>query len=100
VEASCPTEALEYFARLEGKVDVLVTDVVLPEMTGRQLAERLQEIHPSLPVLYTSGYTENTIVHQGIIDDGIQFLAKPYLTTDLARRIRQILDQKIAERQA
>lgn len=77
---------------------MLVVDVVLPEMNGRRLAERLQEEHPSLPVLYTSGYTENTIVHQGVVDDGIQFLAKPYLAPELVARVRHMLDQKKSEK--
>lgn len=94
LESSRPSEALEHFARVGGKIDVLVVDVVLPEMNGRKLAERLEQERPSLPVLYTSGYTENTIVHQGVVDDGIQFLAKPYLASELAARIRQMLDQK------
>jgi two-component system, cell cycle sensor histidine kinase and response regulator CckA len=92
-EAANPTEARQIFARLHGKVDALITDVVLPEMNGRQLAELLREEQPGLRVLYTSGYTENTIVHHGVVDAGIHFLAKPYLSTDLAQRVRAVFDQ-------
>jgi len=93
-DAATPSEARAMFARLAGKIDILVTDVVLPEMNGRQLAESLCQQQPGLRVLYTSGYTENTILHQGVVDTGIHFLAKPYRIADLAQRVRSILDGK------
>jgi len=93
IAAADPAEALVLCAKYEGGIDALVTDVVLPQMSGKELASRLQVQRPDLRVLYTSGYTENTIVHQGIVDDGVNFLSKPYLSADLARRVRQVLDQ-------
>jgi len=93
-DAATPSEAREMFAKLEGKIDILVTDVVLPEMNGRQLAEVLCQQQPGLRVLYTSGYTENTILHQGVVDAGIHFLSKPYRIGELAQRVRSILDGK------
>jgi CheY-like chemotaxis protein len=93
-EAATPTEAREQFARLGGQIDVLVTDVVLPEMTGRDLAQLLRQEHPGLRVLYTSGYTENTIVHHGVVDADVDFLAKPYVSAELARRVREVLDRR------
>jgi PAS domain S-box-containing protein len=73
-------------------IDLLLTDVVLPDMNGRMLAERLRQTHADIRVLYTSGYTQNVIVHHGVLDEGIQFLGKPYSTRSLARRVREVLD--------
>jgi len=66
--------------------------VVMRGINGRQLAERLAESHPETRVLFTSGYTENIIAHHGIIDQGINFISKPYTLDALARRVRGILD--------
>ncbi len=62
-------------------------------MSGKDLADRLRGERPDLKVLYTSGYTENTIVHHGVVDAGVNFLSKPYLPEDLARRVREVLDK-------
>ncbi|SFZ81913.1 PAS domain S-box-containing protein [Devosia enhydra] len=74
--------------------DLLFTDVVMPGgMSGRQLAEAVQQIHPDLPVLFTSGYTENAIVHQGRLDPGVHLLQKPYRRADLAAKVKQVMEQ-------
>jgi two-component system, cell cycle sensor histidine kinase and response regulator CckA len=85
-------EALARFAELEGRIDGLITDVILPQLSAKQLVAELLRRKPKLRVLYTSGYTENTVVHQGVVDTGVNFLAKPYLPADLARAVRQMLD--------
>ncbi len=87
-------EALRRFGELEGRVDALVTDVILPVLNARELVRELTRQKPGLRVLYTSGYTENTVVHQGVVDAGVNFLAKPYLPADLARAVRDLLDGK------
>jgi PAS domain S-box-containing protein len=75
-----------------GAIDLLFTDVVMPgAMRSADLARRAQELIPGLPVLFTSGYTENAIVHGGRLDPGVELLAKPYTREALARRIRQLL---------
>jgi CheY-like chemotaxis protein len=75
-------------------VDLLFTDVVMPGgMTGRMLADEAVRERPQLRVLYTSGYTDNTIVHHGRLDPGVHFLSKPYRLRDLAQRVRQVLDE-------
>jgi len=79
--------------------DVLFTDVVMPgELTSRALAERAQRMLPGLAVLFTSGYTQNSIVHNGELDQGISLLSKPWRTEELARQMRSVLDQARAPR--
>ncbi len=76
------------------KVDLLFTDVVIPGgMSGPALAGEMRKRHPGVRVLYTSGYTENAIVHQGKVDDGVELLNKPYKTHVLARKVREVLDK-------
>ncbi|WP_339800615.1 PAS domain S-box protein [uncultured Marinobacter sp.] len=92
VEARNGPEAL---AMLAGHPDIelLFTDVMMPGgMTGRELADAALKQYPGLPVLYTSGYTENAIVHNGRLDPGVQLLGKPYRKADLLRKIREVLD--------
>jgi two-component system, cell cycle sensor histidine kinase and response regulator CckA len=90
--ASHGVEALEIARNYAGIINLLVTDVVMPGMNGRQLAEQLQQIRPQIKVLFTSGYTENAIAHHGIIDSNLNFIGKPYNSRDLAHKIRRILD--------
>jgi CheY-like chemotaxis protein len=85
-------EALDLAGQRAGDVDLLMSDVVMPGMNGRELAERLQRRDPRLRVLYTSGYTENTIAHHGVLEQGLRFIGKPYTPQALARKLREILD--------
>jgi len=87
-------EALRRFTELEGRIDAVITDVILPSLNAKELVAELSRRKPGLRVLYTSGYTENTVVHQGVVDAGVNFLAKPYLPVDLARAVRDLLDGK------
>jgi PAS domain S-box-containing protein len=73
---------------------LLITDVVMPAMNGQVLAQQLKALRPSLKVLFTSGYTANVIVHHGVLEEGIEFLAKPYSLDQLARRVRDVLDAR------
>jgi signal transduction histidine kinase/CheY-like chemotaxis protein len=74
------------------RVDLLFTDVVMPSMNGRQLAARAMEISPNLKVLYTTGYTRNAVIHNGVLDHDVAFIAKPFTFAQLAAKVRQVLD--------
>ena len=88
--ASFPNAVLTMSFSLAGST--MFTDVVLPGISGKELADKLRELRPDLKILYTSGYTENTIAHQGVVDAGLHFLAKPYLPSALVEKIRAVLD--------
>ncbi len=85
-------EALLTCERHPRTIHLLLTDVVMPQMSGRELAVRLAPIRPEMKVLFMSGYTDNAIVHHGILDSGIAYLQKPLVPDLLARRVREVLD--------
>ena len=91
LEASSAEEAMRAVAK-KPRIDLLFTDVVLPGASGRELADRIKQLYPHVPVLYTTGYTRNAIVHQGRLDPKIHLLGKPYTQQDLARKLRELLD--------
>ncbi|MFV3130843.1 response regulator [Niveispirillum sp. KHB5.9] len=87
----------EALAILERGQDValLFTDIVMPEMTGRQLVDRASAIRPQMKVIYTTGYTRNAVVHNGVIDPGTNFLPKPFSIDQLAGKILNVIDREI-----
>ena len=92
LEAANATEALTMTGTGRG-FDLLFTDVIMPgAINGRQLADAILKDRPGLKVLYTSGYTENAIIHHGRLDPGVLLLAKPYRKSDLARMVRKALE--------
>jgi CheY-like chemotaxis protein len=91
-EARHGAEALEVSNQHAGPIHLLVTDVVMPQMSGRELAQRLATLRPDLKVLYMSGYTDDAIVRHGVLASGIAFLSKPFTPDALALKVREVLD--------
>ncbi len=93
LSAISPTEALKLAKENAGKIDLLVTDVIMPEMDGRELAERMVSIYPELKHMFMSGYTADIIAHRGMLEEGVPLLNKPFSRRDLAVTVRMALDE-------
>jgi two-component system, cell cycle sensor histidine kinase and response regulator CckA len=91
--ASTPGEAIRIAEKHGGDIHLLMTDVVMPEMNGRDLAKNLLSMYPHIKRLFTSGYTADVIAHQGVLDEGVHFLQKPFSVQDLAVKVREVLDK-------
>jgi len=85
-------EALSFSEDPQREIQLVITDVVMPNMSGRELAERLLEVRPNLPVLFMSGYTDDAIVHHGLLDEKLNFIQKPFDPAGVARKVREVLD--------
>ena len=92
--AGNPSEALQLSEEYDGAIHLLITDVVMPEMNGRDLASRMATNRPGLKTLYMSGYTANAIVHNGVLDEDVKFLQKPFTVKDLAEKVREAIVQE------
>jgi len=90
--ASLPGEALRMAESHPGRIDLLMTDVVMPEMNGRDLARNLLSMYPNLKRLFMSGYTANVIAHHGVLDEGVHFIQKPFSMKDLGTKLREVMD--------
>jgi PAS domain S-box-containing protein len=91
--ARSPGEALSLVENHPGEIHLLLTDVVMPEMNGRELMEKLRFLRPAMRCVFMSGYTANVIAHRGVLDEGISFLQKPFSSTELAKKVREVLDR-------
>ena len=92
ITAATPAEAVEKAGNHSGSIDLLMTDVVMPEMNGRDLAVQITELYPGIRHLFMSGYTANVIAHQGVLDDGVAFIQKPFSMADMTLKVREVLD--------
>jgi len=92
IEASDGEEAIAAAGNYSGDIHLLLTDVVLPGMNGKELAERLKELRPNLKVLFFSGYTADVIAHHGVLNPGVAFLHKPFSQEELAQKVREVLE--------
>jgi len=92
LETSCGEEALELTKKRKEPIHMILTDVVMPGMSGRQLADQLLSFHPKAKVLYMSGYTNNEIIHHGVLEGGINYIQKPFTIDRLARQVREVLE--------
>jgi len=93
LEAENGVEALRLAQNYEHHIHLAVTDVVMPGIGGKTVIARLEKFRPGIKALFISGYTENAIVHHGILDSGVDFLPKPFTADGLARKIREMLDK-------
>jgi PAS domain S-box-containing protein len=92
LSAAAPAEAIKQAQARSSAIDLLLSDVVLPEMSGRDLAGQIMGLCPGIRVLFMSGYTADVIAHQGVLDDGVAFIQKPFSMNDLAEKVRGVLD--------
>jgi len=92
--ASTPGEAIRLAAAHSGEIHLLITDVVMPEMNGRDLAKNLLSMYPGMKRLFMSGYTASVIAHRGVLDEGVHFIQKPFSKRDLAAKVREALDSE------
>ena len=100
LEAADGAAAVQICAAHRGDIDLLLTDVIMPGMNGRELAKRLLSLRPTVKVLYMSGYTENTISHNGTLDPGVNLLQKPFNLQALKQRVREVLDSESLPQEA
>jgi CheY-like chemotaxis protein len=98
-EAVNGEEGLRVARQHEGKIDLVLTDVIMPVMGGKEMADHLRTSHPDTKVLFTSGYTQDAIGDHGVLRPGIVFLQKPYTTSTLARKVREVLEEGMATSQ-
>jgi len=91
--ASTPDQAMELARNQEGGIDLLITDVVMPQMNGKQLAQRIAEFSDGFKCLYMSGYTADIIANRGVLDEGVHFLQKPFSIKELATKVREVLER-------
>ncbi len=92
IHASSGVDALKIFEESDQHISLLLTDVVMPQLTGKQLVDRARAIRPDLKTLFMTGYTRNSIVHNGVIDPGVQLISKPFTLEQLARKVRECVE--------
>jgi len=97
VEAVNGEDGLRMARQHDGKIDLVLTDIVMPVMGGKEMADALRTSHPDTKILFTSGYSQDAMGHHGVLRPGLLFLQKPYISTTLARKVREALDKSVIE---
>jgi CheY-like chemotaxis protein len=92
LEASGAEEAAQIVEDRSAVIDLLLTDVVMPGMSGRELSEELATLRPDMKILFMSGYTDDTVVRHGVLEEGMAFLQKPFTAESMLRKVRDVLD--------
>jgi DNA-binding NtrC family response regulator len=91
LRAKSPKQGLQCAASHPSSIDLLLTDVIMPQMNGQELYQKMLGVEPEIKVLYMSGYTDSVIVHHGMLEEGIHFLQKPFTVRDLVQKVRMAL---------
>ena len=91
---SSPHKAMQLAREHSERIHLIMADVVMPQMNGKDLAEQVTKILPEIITLFMSGYTANAIVHHGILDERVNFIEKPFVSDSLARKVRDVLDKE------
>jgi two-component system cell cycle sensor histidine kinase/response regulator CckA len=94
LEAKGGEQAMRLFSEHSEPINLLLTDVVMPETSGKEVADRLRKVQPGIKVLFMSGYTDEAIVHHGVLDSNVEFIQKPFTPAALARKVREVIDSK------
>jgi len=92
LQANTPVEAIRLAKEHVGEIRLLITDVIMPEMNGKDLASTLLSLYPQLKCLFMSGYTADAIAHHGVLDEGVYFIQKPFSLSALATKVRNVLE--------
>jgi two-component system cell cycle sensor histidine kinase/response regulator CckA len=92
LEASDGSNALQICQQCEGQIELVLTDLVMPQMSGPALTEKLKELYPGIRIVYTSGYADDAIVRHGHLDPGMPFIQKPFSPNNLLQKVREVLD--------
>ena len=92
LEASNGKEALQTAQEFTGEIHLILTDVVMPEMSGKELASQIEAARPGIKALFVSGFTSNAIIHHWVLDSSVFFLQKPFTADDLAHKVREVID--------
>ena len=93
ISAGSPEEALHKVGNHDGEIHLMLTDVIMPGMNGKDVAEKIRETRPAVKLLFMSGYTANVIAHRSMLDPGVQFISKPFTIQQLSVKVRKVLEK-------
>lgn len=92
ITVKTPLEALAIFKKQDRTIDLVITDVIMPSMSGKELTDTFITLSPDVKVLFMSGYTADAIAHHGVLERGVHFLQKPFSIRDLARTVKEVME--------